>query len=133
VSAHQRATLLYDDDCGFCRWSADRIRRWDSRGALAIASIQSATGQEMLRSIPHEMRLDSMHVVTADGRVWSGGEAVRVLLDLLPGGPIPALAAGTFPESTDRLYRWVARNRATFGRWLGEDACSVDPSHGRGS
>jgi predicted DCC family thiol-disulfide oxidoreductase YuxK len=128
VSTHPRATLLYDDDCSFCRWSADRIRRWVSRGALAFASIQSVTGQELLRSIPGEIRLDSMHVVNADGRVWSGGEAVRVLLDALPGGSLPALVAGSFPEATDRLYRLVARNRTTFGRWLGEEACRLDPS-----
>jgi len=21
-----RATVLYDEDCGFCRWAADRLR-----------------------------------------------------------------------------------------------------------
>jgi predicted DCC family thiol-disulfide oxidoreductase YuxK len=128
VSATQRATLLYDDDCGFCRWFADRIRRWERAGALTFTSIQSGTGQELLRAVPPELRLATMHVVAADGRVWSGGEAARELLRVLPGGSLPAALAGAFPETTDRIYRLAVRHRTTFGRWLGEDACKVDPS-----
>ena len=128
MSATPRAILLYDDDCGFCRWFAERIRRWDRAGALMFASIQSATGQELLGSVPPELRLATMHVVSVDGRVWSGGEAVRELLRVLPGGSLPAGLAGSLPETTDRLYRVLVRHRTTFGRWLGEAACSVDPS-----
>jgi predicted DCC family thiol-disulfide oxidoreductase YuxK len=128
MNASATPTLLYDDDCGFCRWFADRIRRWDRAGALTFTSIQGAQGQELLRSVPPELRLATMHVVSPDGRVWSGGEAVRELLRILPGGSLPAGLAGAFPETTDRLYRLLVRHRTTFGRWLGEDACGVDPS-----
>lgn len=121
-------TVLYDEDCGFCRWSADAIRRWDSRRALAFAPIQSERGSELLHAVPVGLRLDSMHAVTPDGRVWSGGEAVRAILDLLPYASPPASLAATFPEATDHLYRLVARHRERLGRWLGQDACSVDPS-----
>jgi predicted DCC family thiol-disulfide oxidoreductase YuxK len=120
--------VLYDEDCGFCRWSADRIKRWDRRGGLAFASIQSRDGQDLLRACPLKDRLDTMHAVTRDGRVWSGGEAVRVISGVLPGAlPVRAFATA-FPDATERLYRLVARHRQTFGRWLGQAACSVDPS-----
>src|SRR6266536_2095860 len=76
VSERRRVTVLYDKDCGFCRWSAHAIRRWDGRDSLAFASIQSGRGTRLLHAIRPELRLDSMHVVTADGRIWSGGEAV---------------------------------------------------------
>jgi predicted DCC family thiol-disulfide oxidoreductase YuxK len=128
MSGASRTVLLFDDDCGFCRWSAERIRRLDRRGRLVFAAIQTAPGAELLRAVPPQLRLTTMHAVTADGRVWSGGEAVRVLLQELPlGGPFAALA-GAFPDATDRLYRLVARHRETLGRWLGQDACAVDPS-----
>jgi predicted DCC family thiol-disulfide oxidoreductase YuxK len=120
--------VLYDADCGFCRWSADHLRRWDSRGALAFASIQSTDGQQLLHAVPVNARLDAMHAVTTDGRVWSGGDALRVLLDVLPGGRIPAAIAGAFPEATEHAYRFIARHRERFGAWLGQDACNVDPS-----
>jgi predicted DCC family thiol-disulfide oxidoreductase YuxK len=121
-------TVLYDDDCGFCRWSADRIRRLDARGALVFAPVQGAVGAELLRAVPRELRLASMHAVTPDGRVWSGGEAVGVILARLPGGVILSRLAAAVPELTDRLYRFVAANREVLGGWLGQDRCRVDPS-----
>ena len=104
------------------------MRRLDRHGALAFAPIQDVRGQELLLGVPAELRLDSMHGVTPDGRVWSGGEAVRVILGALPFGTIPSAVAATFPEATDAAYRLVTRHRETLGRWLGRDACSVDPS-----
>ena len=72
-------TVLDDEDCGFCRWSADKLRAWDTQHRLAFAAIQSARGAELLVAVPEAQRLDSMHAVTTDGRVWSGGQAVRVI------------------------------------------------------
>ena len=69
-----------------------------------------------------------MHAVTSDGRVWSGGHAVRVILAELPGGSALASVAASFPGTTERIYRLVARHRNRLGRMLGQRACSVDPS-----
>src|SRR4249919_3127403 len=71
--------VLYDEDCGFCRWTADKLRGWDRHQRLRFASIQSSRGQALLASLPPEVRLDSAHVVTA-GRVRSGGAAVAPVL-----------------------------------------------------
>ena len=120
--------VLYDEDCGFCRWSADKLRAWDTRGRLTVAAIQRAGGAELLHAVPVADRLDSIHAVTADGRVWSGGQAVRVILGELPGGTALASIAATFPGATEWIYRVVARHRQRLGRILGQRACSVDPS-----
>jgi predicted DCC family thiol-disulfide oxidoreductase YuxK len=121
-------TVLFDEDCGFCRWSADKLRRWDTRGRLTFAAIQSTKGAELLHAVPATKRLDSMHAVTPDGRVWSGGQAVRVILEELPGGSALASMAARFPGTTEWIYRLVARHRNRLGRLLGQRACSVDPS-----
>ena len=123
-------TVLYDEDCGFCRWSADKLKAWDARRRLTFAAIQSARGAELLVAVPEAQRLDSMHAVTPDGRVWSGGQAVRVILAELPGGNVPASIAAAFPGATDTTYRLVARHRERLGRMLGQRACSVDPTTG---
>ena len=123
-------TVLYDEDCGFCRWSADKLKAWDARRRLTFDAIQSPRGAELLVAVPEAQRLDSMHAVTPDGRVWSGGRAVRVILAELPGGSILASIAGAFPGATDRTYRLVARHRERVGRMLGQRACSVDPATG---
>ncbi len=122
--------VLYDEDCGFCRWSTDKLKASDTRRRLTFASIQSARGAQLLVAVPEAQRLDSMHAVTPDGRVWSGGQAVRVILAQLPGGSILASIAAALPGATDTTYRLVARHRERLGRMLGQRACSVDPTTG---
>lgn len=126
------AVVLYDDDCGFCRWAAERLRRWDRRGRLTFATIQGATGDRLLSDLSPAARLDSWHLATSDGRRWSAGAAVPPLLARLPGGRPLAWLSAFAPALTERLYRAVARRRGTFGRWLGVQACAVDPSRGAG-
>ena len=110
------ATILFDSDCGFCRWSLARILAWDRRRALRPVALQDPEADELLAALPAEERTASWHLVAADGRVHSGGAAFPPLLRLLPGGrPLAALAAA-FPGATDRGYRWIARNRGRLGR-----------------
>jgi predicted DCC family thiol-disulfide oxidoreductase YuxK len=123
-------TVLYDEDCGFCRWSTDKLKAWDARRRLMFAAIQSARGEELLVAVPEAQRLESMHAVTPDGRVWSGGQAVRVILAQLPGGSILASFAAALPGATEWIYHLVARHRQSVGRMLGQRACNVDPATG---
>ena len=123
-----RHLVLYDEDCGFCRWSLDRLLRWDRGGRLRATPIQSEEGSRVLADLSEQDRLASWHLVMPDGRRYSGGAATGPMARLLPAGAPVALLAETFPRSTERLYRWVARNRDMLGRGLGERACAVDPS-----
>ena len=121
-------TVLYDEDCGFCKWSLDKILTWDRAKRIRPVAIQSEEGDRLLAGVAPDARLDSMHAVTLDGRVWSGGQAVRVILAELPGGSLLASIAAAFPGATEWIYRLVARHRNRLGRLLGQRACSVDPS-----
>jgi predicted DCC family thiol-disulfide oxidoreductase YuxK len=124
----ERVSVLYDEDCGFCRWSAARLRSWDRRHALRFVPIQSAQGQALLEPIPAHRRLDSMHAITPDGRVWSAGAAAVPILRRLPAGAPLATAAAALPGLTDLVYRRVAGHRERLGAMLGQEACRVDPS-----
>jgi predicted DCC family thiol-disulfide oxidoreductase YuxK len=121
-------TILYDDDCGFCRWSADVLLRADRRGVLRALPIQSREGGAMLSTVPEAERLASWHLVGSGGERRSGGAAVPVLLRLLPAGAPLARVAERFPGAVERLYELVARNRGRLGRLIGRKACAVDPS-----
>ncbi|MGH2828944.1 MAG: thiol-disulfide oxidoreductase DCC family protein [Actinomycetota bacterium] len=110
------ATLLYDADCAFCRWTKERICAWDRAGRIRAVSLQSAEAAEMLRAVDPAKRMESWHLITSDGRVHSAGDGVAPLARLLPlGTPIATLAA-TFPKTTDRLYDVVARTRGKLSR-----------------
>jgi predicted DCC family thiol-disulfide oxidoreductase YuxK len=119
-------TVAYDEDCGACRWFADHLRTLDRSHNLNFVPIQHADQQ--LLPVPKEHRLDAMHAITSDGRVYTGGAAIPVIARELPAGPILSAVAGASPSLTDRIYRAAAARRTTIGRWLGADACAVDPS-----
>lgn len=117
-----RWVVLYDDDCGFCKWSLDKLLAWDRRGRLRAVAIQSDEGQGLLADLPAERRLDSMHLIDPQGELSSAGPALGPLARELPGGrPLGALLE-RFPRATARAYRWISDNRSRLGRLVGADA-----------
>jgi predicted DCC family thiol-disulfide oxidoreductase YuxK len=114
--------VLYDRDCGFCGWLLAWVLRWDRRRRLRPAPIQGPEGDAWLAHMPVEQRLASWHAVDEDGRVFSAGAAFPHLLRRLPGGSIPARLTELAPGVTERAYAWVAANRATLVRPVGERA-----------
>ena len=110
--------VLYDRDCGFCRGSLAALLRWDRDGRLRPVAIQEPAADELLGDMPADQRMASWHLVSPDGRRWSGGGAVVPLLRLLPAGRAPAAVFARFPRATDRGYRWVADHRSQLSRLL---------------
>ena len=117
-----RATVIYDADCGFCRWSLAKLLRWDRRHALRPVALQDPEARTLLPGMSEEERLASWHLVDATGAVRSAGAGFPGLLRLLPGGaPLAALAARA-PRLSARGYRFVADHRGGLGRLVGARA-----------
>lgn len=123
----ERAVILFDNDCGFCRWSLSKILAWDRHGQLRPVALQSPDADDLLKGMDPERKMASWHLLAPDGRTYSGGQAVSPLARLLPAGAPIAWLASAFPRTTDRAYWWVARHRDRLGRALGERVCAVDP------
>ena len=105
------ATLIYDADCGFCRWSLAKVLAWDRRRALRPVPIDSAEGDRLLAGMPARERTASWHLVDPEGNLRSAGAAFAPLFRLLPGGgPLSSLAE-RLPRATQRGYRSIA------GQW----------------
>jgi predicted DCC family thiol-disulfide oxidoreductase YuxK len=116
------ATVLYDADCGFCRWSLGKLLAWDRRGALRPITVQSPEADRLLAGMPPEERMASWHLVDSEGRLHSAGAGFAPLLRLLPGGsPLAAIAARA-PLMTERAYRWVAGHRGLWGKLVTDGA-----------
>jgi predicted DCC family thiol-disulfide oxidoreductase YuxK len=124
------AFLLYDADCGFCRWSVDKILGWELQRRLRPLALQDPEADQLLSGLDPATRSASWHLVAPDRRVYSGGAVAAPLLRLLPGGRPFATLFRAFPSLTERGYRWVARNRDRFGRLAGT-RCEVDPRRRR--
>lgn len=117
-----RATVLYDDDCGFCKRLLSKFLAWDRHRRLRSVALQDPEADALLGGMPEERKMASWHLVTADGTVRSGGAALEPLLRLLPGGGAPAWLVARAPGPVDRAYRWVAANRTMLSRrWPGRE------------
>src|SRR5262245_5412170 len=118
----RRTILLYDSDCGFCRWCLGKVLAWDRRHELRPVALQDREADLLLSTVPSSERMSSWHLVGDGGEVRSGGAAFPPLFRLLPGAsPLAALTA-RFPGATDRAYRWVAGNRSRWGKLVTERA-----------
>jgi len=107
--------VIYDHDCGFCRWSLAKLLRLDRRHVLIPVALGTAEADRLLADMEPERRMSSWHLVAPDGRRHSAGAAAPPLLRLLPvTGPLGRLLAHA-PTATDRAYRWVADRRSWFG------------------
>jgi predicted DCC family thiol-disulfide oxidoreductase YuxK len=115
-------TVLYDRDCGFCRWSMGRLLAWDRAGRVRPLAIQSAEGQRLLADLTPEQRLASAHAIDPAGRRTSGGDALASIAAVLPGGaPLSALGRRA-PGLARTGYRAVAGRRSLLGKLVSDAA-----------
>lgn len=110
--------ILYDADCGVCRWLLAKILTWDRAANLRPVALQSDEARQLLAGVPEDRWMSSWHLVDREGVVHSAGDAFEVLLPELPGGRalVPAVRAGRRPLNAG--YDWFAANRSHFGRRL---------------
>jgi predicted DCC family thiol-disulfide oxidoreductase YuxK len=116
ASPPAKPLVLYDGDCGFCKFW---IHRW--RG-LTVGSVEYLTSQEALASerfpeIPREQLDQAVQLIMPDGRVLAGAEAVFQVLAFAPHRDWLLHLHQAFPlfaDTTESAYRFVARNRMLF-------------------
>ena len=124
------AVILYDADCGFCRWAVDKLLVWDRAGKLRPTALQ---GPEADRLLPRAEQRGENGILAPRGRRKPSTLAAplrrRSSASFPAAGRLPPSVAA-FPGLSDRAYRLVARNRDRFGRLAGT-RCEVDPGRRR--
>jgi predicted DCC family thiol-disulfide oxidoreductase YuxK len=130
------AIVIYDDDCGFCRWtlavllSVDRSR--GERGALRPLSLGTPEADYLLHDLTLDERNASWHLVIdppgepgseqlsfdAAPVRFSAGAALSPALALLPRGGRLAFLVARVPGPTEQGYRWVAEHRGLLGHFV---------------
>ena len=108
--------VLYDADCGFCKWLLSALLRWDRDERLQPIALQRSEAEPLLGGLTPAERMASWHLISLSGERHSGGAALPPLLRTLPGGRVPAAAFARFPRLTERGYRWVAEHRAQLSK-----------------
>ncbi len=103
----ERAWLLYDADCGLCKFVVARVLELDRARRLRPVALQDPRAAELLPGLDAEERLKSFHLVDS-GAVHSAGEGLAELVPLLR----------RFPRLSSRLYWLVAGNRDRLGKLI---------------
>ncbi|WP_458208506.1 thiol-disulfide oxidoreductase DCC family protein [Haladaptatus sp. NG-SE-30] len=107
---------MYDDDCGFCTWSAEYA---DAHGDFELVGFSELTPDQRAR-LPADFE-QCVHLLT-DDRVYSCGAATEEVISRLDSPEHVAvelfrlLPDGTRARIREPLYRWVADHRAWWGK-----------------
>jgi predicted DCC family thiol-disulfide oxidoreductase YuxK len=107
-----RGWIFFDEDCSFCRDLALNFETIFARRGFHFEPLQQAWVRERLNLTP-EQALEEMRVLTANGQVFGGADAVIFLArQLWWAAPFTAIARLAFVQRLiDRSYRWVAARR----------------------
>ncbi len=115
-------TVLYDADCGLCKWLLAGLLRRDRERRLHPLALQRPEADALLHDLSPDERMASWHLISPTGERESAGAALPPLLRLLPGGDRPAAVFARFPRVTERAYRWVADHRSQLSKLVPADA-----------
>jgi alginate O-acetyltransferase complex protein AlgI len=107
-----RGWIFFDEDCSFCRKLALRFENVFGKRGFHFEPLQRQWVRDRLNLTP-EQALEEMRVLTADGEVFGGPDAVIFLVrQLWWAAPFAAIAqVRTIHAFLDRGYRWVAGHR----------------------
>jgi predicted DCC family thiol-disulfide oxidoreductase YuxK len=123
---------VFDGTCGFCTRSARWLKARDRSGRIEMIHAQAPGARGCFGLSPAETDRAAW-VFDRIGRRWEGAAAInRALREL--GGPWMALGAlYALPPLRwveERVYRWVARNRALLSRLWGATPPCDEPGAG---
>jgi len=113
-----RGWVLYDASCAFCLDLVERARTPIENGGFRLEPLPSPWVKERLK-LPGEVLLAEMRVLTGDGRVIGGADALVYLAKALGAGHRPSWAwllvvASKMPFGMRLLragYAWIAARR----------------------
>lgn len=110
--------VLYDGECGFCRWCAAWIKRRDAQGKFRVVPFQQAPSPPMTDGLRRKCE-QAVHVITERGEVLKAGRATVYVLSSLPH--VGWLRVFLYPPLVwvaEGAYWLVARSRGIISRFV---------------
>jgi len=108
-----RYVMLYDGLCRFCTAGARRLEAWMRLGSVECVDFQRPGALDRFPGLTHERCMERLHLVTPDGRVFGGVEAIAraVLTRPVLGKAALLYFVPGLRQLLDGLYRIIAANR----------------------
>lgn len=122
-STYPHPILLYDGVCTFCNEAAQFIIKRDPKGIFHYASLQSETGQALLKHFDVPQDLDTV-ILVDNNQVYDRTDVTIRIGQRLGGIYQITNLLRLFPKKIrDSIYNWIAHNRYN---WFGKkDACMI--------
>ena len=77
--------LIYDGLCGSCKRFKDIIVKLDTEKVFTPVSLHTKKAKQLLPDMPKKKLYSSFHIITPDKKVYSGADALQILLEYSPG------------------------------------------------
>jgi len=121
-----RYRVFYDAQCEICQACISWLRVLDKRNETTAIAIGEASPSAADSRLNLESCLRQLHVLTPDGEILVGWDAVAALASLFPPVAIVGWLGRSFPfrQLGRVVYGWVARNRYSLSRCRG-GACRI--------
>jgi predicted DCC family thiol-disulfide oxidoreductase YuxK len=123
-SSSSKYILAYDADCGPCTRFAHVVNSLDKYEKIDFISLTIADQRGLLARISAPVRYRSFHLISPNGEVKSGSEALVELIAILPGGKIISPITNYFPGG--KLIVRFIYNR--FSKLHDRASCSIGKS-----
>lgn len=116
--------LLFDGVCNLCNASVQWVLKRDRKGIFRFASLQSQTGQELLKAFGFSQENFDTVVLIDGEHIFTRADAPLEVVRRLGGAWSLLTVFKIIPRSVrNAVYDWVARNRY---RWFGKkEACML--------
>jgi len=76
--------LIYDDLCPICVKASRQVKKLDELGVVNLVPLSTAAIPQGRPVTSAEKMANQMHLVSSDGRVWAGADAVARLASVCP-------------------------------------------------
>lgn len=114
--------LAYDASCGPCRRFKRAVSLLDSYGRFVYLPLEEADSEGLLDAVLPSLRYRSFHLVSPDGAVLSGSDALPAVVRQLPGGRLASWLMTQAPGGPGAV-RFTYR---AFSRLHDAGSCDVD-------
>jgi predicted DCC family thiol-disulfide oxidoreductase YuxK len=105
--------VFYDGHCRLCADSVRTLRQMDPSHEMQFVNVQEPGALFPYPKIDPIAALGQMHVITPDGDVAAGFDAILALMPAFPSLRTfhPLLRGPLMRQLGQKVYRWVAQNR----------------------
>ena len=121
---NSKPIILFDGICNLCNGAVQTVIKNDAEGKFLFASLQSETGQQLLRQYNLPLQQFNSFFLLQNGKVYSQSTAALKVVRQLKGAWKWLYAFIIVPKFVrDAVYNLIAKNRY---KWFGKaDNCML--------